>query len=293
MWRWYIRHTSGWPVNRRLNALVDAFLQSWSRDFVTTTAWGGQFQGNTREILQRYLYLYGVWEPNLTAWLSDRLSRGDVFVDVGANIGYYSVLSAKRIGPDGHVVAIEPFPNISAALRAHIDRNGLSNVRVLNEAVLDRAQDVELFQALPSNMAASSIINIPGYRPAGMIRARTLAEILTPDEIRRARIIKIDVEGSEIEAVRSLIPILSEARDDCELVVEVGGALPPAPSAGAAYEQIYRLLKPFGFHCYQLLNPYEAAAYLSRARVVRPWRLRGGVEKEADLIFSRIDADSL
>src|SRR5690606_27745738 len=207
--------------------------------------------------------------------------------------GYYTVLSAKRVGPHGHVVAIEAFQDISAALTQHINRNHLCNVRVVNEAVSDRAQEVELFHGLPWNTAASSIINIPGYRSRGVIRARTLAEMLTREEIRRARIIKIDVEGSEIKAIRGLVPVLSEVRDDCELVVEVGGALPPAPSADVAYDQIYRLLKPFGFHCYQLLNSYEARAYLSRSRVVRPWRLRGSIEKEADLIFSRVDADSL
>src|SRR5690606_39869903 len=107
--------------------------------------------------------------PNLTTWLSGRLARGDVFVDVGANIGYYTVLSAKRVGPHGHVVAIEAFQDISAALTQHINRNHLCNVRVVNEAVSDRAQEDELFHGLSWKTAASTIIHIPGYRSIWVI----------------------------------------------------------------------------------------------------------------------------
>jgi FkbM family methyltransferase len=292
-WRSYIRYMPEWLVHPWINELVNNFLRSYPRDFATTTTWGAHFHGNTVDIIQRYLYLYGVWEPNLSAWLSKRLHRRDVFVDVGANIGYYSVLAAKRVGPDGHVVAIEPFPSILAVLRQHIDSNSVSNVRLVNEAASDREHSVGLFRAPPTNMGASSIIHDPAFEPQGVVNARPLSEMLTPDEIRRARIIKIDVEGAELAVVHGLLPALSAVRNDFELVVEVGGGPPTSPSAHASCDEICSLLKPLGFRPYKLLNPYAASAYLSRSVTVRPRRLRSGVEEETDIIFSRIDAEHL
>jgi FkbM family methyltransferase len=293
VWRWHIRYMPEWLVHPWINELVNNFLRSCPRDFASATTWGAHFQGNTVDILQRYLYLYGVWEPNLTAWLSERLHGGDVFIDVGANIGYYSVLAAKRVAPDGHVVAIEPFSSIFAVLRRHIDSNSVRNVRLVNEAASNRGHRVALFRAPPTNMGASSIINAPAFEPAGEVNARPLFEILSPDEIRRARIIKIDVEGAELAVVRGLLPTLPAVRSDFELVVEVGGGPPTSPSARMSCDKICHLLKPLGFHPYKLLNSYAASAYLSRPVTTRPCRLRNGVDEETDLIFSRMDAEHL
>ena len=76
------------------------------------TRFGGVMQGNTQDLIQRYLYWFGVWEPQLTCWIKSRLPPRRVFVDVGANIGYYSLLAASLVGDDGQVVAIEASPSI-------------------------------------------------------------------------------------------------------------------------------------------------------------------------------------
>lgn len=71
---------------------------------------------DTQDLIQRYLYLFGAWEPHLTGWLRRRLRPGDGFVDVGANIGVFSVLAARLVGESGRVVAIEASADVHRRL---------------------------------------------------------------------------------------------------------------------------------------------------------------------------------
>src|SRR5207249_2412898 len=90
-------------------------------------------------------YYFGMWEPHISRWIDERLSPGDTFIDVGANIGYYSLLAARRVGPTGSVVAIEPSPKTFRALEANLAQNRLKNVRTVNAAVSDRQATVPLY----------------------------------------------------------------------------------------------------------------------------------------------------
>ena len=84
----------------------------------TTQANGFVVAGNTSDLIQGYLYWFGVWEPNLTDFIMRRMSDAPnrVFVDVGANIGYFTTLVAKR-HPQSSVVSIEAFPPTVEKLR--------------------------------------------------------------------------------------------------------------------------------------------------------------------------------
>ena len=293
VWRVPVRYAP-LLVPDTVNETLNGVLRSTRLLFVARTVWGGTFHGNTADIIQRYIYLYGIWEPSLTAWLSHRLRPGDTFIDIGANIGYYAILGARLVGSSGHVVAVEPFPTTRTALVNNVTANGLTNVRIVAEAASDADGTVPLFEAPVDNMGASSIVAIPNFRPVGTVRARPLSEILSLEELQRARVIKIDVEGVEVEAVHGLLPALRHVRHECELVIEVGGAPPPARDARTAFRQIIDALGPLGFQCYQLTNSYAPRDYLARRPVPdRPIRVRHDITEETDLIFSTTDADYL
>ncbi len=133
--RAYVRHaqsTLGKPL--LLRRLLEPTLRRTDRAFDTTTVDGARIAGRTGDMIERYLYLFGQWEPALTAWLRPRLRPGRTFVDVGANIGYFSLLAARRMGGSGRVVAVEASPETFARLRANLDRNAAGNVRALNVA---------------------------------------------------------------------------------------------------------------------------------------------------------------
>ena len=93
--------------------------------FACRTRFGGVMTGNTEDLIQRHLYFFGNWEPNISAWIASRLQRGDCFVDIGANIGHYSLLASNLVGDEGCVVAIEAAPfsaHCQLQMQSSVDR---------------------------------------------------------------------------------------------------------------------------------------------------------------------------
>ncbi|MGW0220684.1 FkbM family methyltransferase [Streptomyces tendae] len=269
-------------------------LREHPRRAVVGTRTGELFVVDTRDLIQRYLYLFGAWEPHLTGWLRRRLRPGDGFVDVGANIGAFSVLAARLVGAEGRVVAIEASPDLHGSLVRNVRLNGLGNVRALNAAVSDRARTLTFALASSRNTGANSIVPYDGpVESSFRARARPLPELLDAAEIASARVIKIDVEGAEGSVVRGLAPLLGALRSDAEITVEVS----PERMArlGDRADDLLAVMRNAGFHVYRLANDYAPGSYppaLGGAPRA-PVRLRGPVTEESDLIFSRVDAERL
>ena len=89
------------------------------------------------DMIGRRIFLFGVWEPEMTAYVEATLRPGGVFIDVGANIGYYSMLASRLVGPSGSVVAIEPSPTNFSELKRNIALNHALNIRAIDMAVGD------------------------------------------------------------------------------------------------------------------------------------------------------------
>jgi FkbM family methyltransferase len=88
---------------------------------------------------------YGIWEPYETEVILRNLREGDVFVDIGANIGYYSVIAASAVGDNGKVFAFEPDPTNYDLLEQNIAANGFENVRAFRKAVSSSSDERYLY----------------------------------------------------------------------------------------------------------------------------------------------------
>ncbi len=88
------------------------------------------------------IWLFGIWEPDLTAFIASRLEAGDTFIDVGANIGVFSMLASHHVGSTGSVVAIEASPRVYGELLTTLELNGvrLTCVRSTSRRLLRRAE---------------------------------------------------------------------------------------------------------------------------------------------------------
>ncbi len=82
------------------NAVADHLW--WLEGTVSApTTFGATLRVNASDIVGKHLYYFGVWEPTITKWIAERLKPGDCFVDVGANLGYYTLLASKIVGQSG------------------------------------------------------------------------------------------------------------------------------------------------------------------------------------------------
>jgi FkbM family methyltransferase len=265
-------------------------------DFTVRTIFGSKISASTRDAVGRYIFYFGVWEPNLTRWIRHRLLPSDAFIDVGANIGYYSLLASHLVGDSGKVVAVEGLPAIFSLLQRNLETNKARNVRAVNVAAWDREQMIEFYtdSDLPGQTTA-----IPFWADKHELKEQTqvtaapLADILTAEEMKAARLIKIDVEGAEWRVLAGMKSLLDSSRDDLEIIVEIS---PSALEAeGRAAQELLDFFRVLKFNAYRIENDYSVNSYLNRSYRNRPsriLRLPTGSE-QSDIIFSRIDADFL
>lgn len=136
----------------------------------------------------------GGYEPHVAATLDRLLGPGDVFVDVGANVGYHTFRAATRVGADGRVVAVEANPE-NARLIAHtIESNGLTNIQLVPMALAGGRGYVSFGTHVGSNGGF-----LPdGASTTGSGRA-TIVPTMSLDDLGldRVAVVKIDVEGAE------------------------------------------------------------------------------------------------
>jgi FkbM family methyltransferase len=266
-------------------------------DFSVRTIFGTKISANTRDAVGQYIYYFGVWEPNLTGWIRHRLVPGDLFIDIGANIGYYSLLAARLVGDSGRVVAVEALPAIFAVLQRNVKINKARNVRVVNVAAWDCEEMIAVYtnsDDLPGQTTAIRFwADKYQLKQQTLVAAAPLTNILSREEIKGARLIKIDVEGAEWRVLAGMKSMIGICRNDIEVIVEVS---PSALGAeGRTVEELLDLFRLNGFHAYRIENDYSAKSYLTRSHARRPSRIRGTptISEQSDIIFSRIDADSL
>jgi FkbM family methyltransferase len=151
---------------------------------------------------------------------------GDIVVDVGAHAGHYTLISSKRVGQNGKVIAIEADPTNFEILNRNIQLNGLTNVIPLNYAAYSKQTKLKLY--LPVEESGFSIYNtimVNRAKPEEKfieVNANTLDYLLQQNGIRYANWIKIDVEGAEIEVLKGATNILSNSVN-IVLFVEIHG----------------------------------------------------------------------
>lgn len=177
-------------------------------------------------------YALGRNEISVQEALASLLKPGDIFYDVGANVGFFTVIAAHLLGPEGRVVAFEPVPENARIIARNVELNGFRNVELHEAAAAERSGEAELMLTAYSGGAA-----LEGAPPppdlTGTLKVETIAiDDLVARGCPPPQVVKVDVEGAEIPVFDGMTVTVESHRP--AIVYEVDAANPEAHAAHAA-----------------------------------------------------------
>ena len=236
---------------------------------LVATRWGAKMLVDTRDAaIAPWLVLDGMWEPHVTSWMQSTLRPGQVFVDVGANVGYFTLLGASLVGPGGRVVSVEAHPTLAGVLQRNVVINGYYGYVVThNKAAWSETTQLEFH--IRANFAGNSSvghIDDEGLRRLGdteeavQVQAVVLDDLLA--DLPRVDMMKIDVEGAEVHAFQGLTRTI-EANPGIIIMFEWARA--QIESVGDTPQALADLVEGMGFK-FRLLEtgePIEKEALLA------------------------------
>lgn len=155
----------------------------------------------------------GVYEPFETNLVKDTLKPGDTVINIGANFGYYTLLAAKLVGPEGKVFAFEPEPKNFSLLEGNIKRNNIQNVEISNQAVSNEDNITLNLYTDEKNVGNPSLSekNIPNLKGLVEVKTVTLSTFFSdrPD-ILKINLIQMDTQGSEGNIIKGSTSLIEK-----------------------------------------------------------------------------------
>jgi FkbM family methyltransferase len=261
--------------------VVQGRLDWRSHPFVKQAHFGASFSGNTVDVIQCYIYYFGCWEPQVEAVIAQCLKPGDTFIDVGANIGYFTLLAASLVGPKGRVVAFEASSATFARLGDNIRRNGMEKiVQAVHAAVADREGVLTLHLGPEDNSGMASLLRDQGGT-AEQVQAKPLGMLVPEADLAAARLIKIDVEGAEEMVVTGMQPILHKITGS-DILMEVSPAV-------TSSQGILEIFQDAGWIPYEILPADSLDNYFHAPLSAKVVPLTGRPTRRLDILLRQKD----
>lgn len=238
--------------------------------------------------IARRLYQFKVYEHNETTLIRSLVSGGDTVLDIGANIGYHTLLFSTLVGKTGHVFAFEPSPWNFDLLTRNLELNGTSNVTAFECAVTDQPGEVSLMLAR-DNFGGHSLgeladrASVDGTNEV-RVTCRTVDEMVARQGIR-PDFIKMDIEGAEVMALRGMQETL-ESNSDILMLCEINSMA--LASCGTDAKEFVETLNEMAFRFFEILDngwlrEVSVSSILCKALL----------RKNFNILVSRNDARSL
>lgn len=212
-------------------------------------------------------YRHGTNELPVQVAVVDGLAPGGVFLDIGANVGFFSLLAARVVGARGAVHAIEPVPSNVRQIKVNAAANKFDNISVVEAAASSASGTTTLLLAEHPGGAVVASAGAPPD-PAGSVEVRTVTvdDLVKSGALRPPTLVKIDVEGAEVEALEGMVDTLHEHRP--VVVCEVDGS--DDSSLATRRSQVVALLQQCGYEVTPLERSYEASEWHVDHLVARP-----------------------
>jgi FkbM family methyltransferase len=184
---------------------------------VKIPGYGGSFEMDIRSHIFKRLLEFKSYEPEIVQAIVERMTPDKDAIDVGANIGLFTVLFAKTVRSDRRVLAIEPSPAVLSYLRNNIERNGVINRVSIFEGVASNKEgkaDLHVIGGMDEYSSLSGIVhsNVRDHKSTAVrVTAKRLDDIVKQSGLRPG-IIKLDVEGAEYLALLGAVNMIREFR---------------------------------------------------------------------------------
>ena len=210
------------------------------------------------DIMSQEICFTGKFEAQETAVFRALLRPGMTFVDVGGNWGYFTLLAASLVGKSGRVIAFEPDPRIHALLKDNIARNGLSHVTPLEIAASSETGTLTLsgYQEDTNNYGVSRVIDPSSLENGGRpgirtftVAARQVDAVLDDLGVAGVDLLKMDIEGAEVFALRGMTNGLAAHRYR-RIVLELHPAL--LKEHGQTAQEAFDLVKSAGYRAWRI-----------------------------------------
>jgi FkbM family methyltransferase len=172
------------------------------------------FMWRHHQIYQPWMTL-GIYEPEVAKLIQESLYPGDVFYDIGAHAGYFTLIAANNVGPTGLVIAFEPLPANTNTINQQIKLNGLQAIcRVVTSAVMDTMGEVSLI--IPKRIANAHLLDVPAPHVnegrGKVIRVSSITLDSFVSDNPWPTLIKMDIEGAELKALMGAKELLSSPK---------------------------------------------------------------------------------
>jgi len=207
-WKHLVAHPALWFP--RLKRKIQLALNPQARA-VFTLENGLRFECALSDSAGRILTVVGTIEAAEREFVRQTLNPGDVFFDVGANLGLFTLTAAQRVGPTGRVYAFEPSLREAQYLRRNLELNQLTNVTIVTQAVSDQCGTARF--AIAADGGNNSLMK--NDHPQQQIQQWQEVEVTTLDTfiathtVPRVDVMKIDVEGGEVNVLRGAAHLLN------------------------------------------------------------------------------------
>ena len=242
----------------------------------------GRMELSPKDYVSGMIWAFKTWEPNITTWLRQTLKPGDGFLDLGANVGYYTLLAKSLVG-DGPVWAVEASPTIYKDLTRNIALNGME-VKAFNVAASDKDGQAPIYLAGGDNLGLTNLFQVNGYDAEAMVTTTTIDALLADQDLSRLRVIKIDVEGAEDLVLAGMEQTFKRLPETTAILLEFSPEV--LVPRGVDPDALFDSLIARGYRAYVIKNDYNLWAYRQGYEPPKPMdRLP---DYYCDVIFSKV-----
>ncbi len=247
-------------VNKvRPTILVAIFKSIFRLNRVKLSSMHGTFWVDQLSHFGFFLRKDGILEPETCKILGSTLNKNSIFLDIGANEGYFTVLGGKLVGPNGKVFSIEPQIRLIPVIQENVRINGLNNVKILNIACSNgKSSYTDIFLSPSTVTGSSSMVRKKLYSRTQKIQCKSLDKIFSENQIDHADLVKIDVEGYEPEVLEGATSLLKDKHIK-HLLVDYH--LPILKNRGINPEKLHKFLNDVGYRTNCKLRPHGYNLY--------------------------------